>query len=58
MAKKPREGGAKSCVCSLCGAEAVSPPGKRHRRCSGNNGSAPKPKGTEKMPSVNRGTWT
>lgn len=26
---------AKPCICSICGVEAVSIPGTRHRRCSG-----------------------
>lgn len=57
MAKKPRDSGAKNCVCTLCGAEAVSPPGKRHRRCSGNAGTPPRDKTSPKMPIVNRGVW-
>lgn len=57
MAKKPRDSGTKNCVCSLCGAESVTPPGKRHRRCSGNGGSQPKMKTEVKMPKANRGVW-
>jgi hypothetical protein len=42
--------------CNVCGVVAVSTPGKRHRRCSGQPGNLIRNK-HDTLPSAVRGTW-
>ena len=46
------------CICDLCGCEATSTPGTKHRRCSGEGNSVPRPKRAERLPIAKRGTWS
>lgn len=47
----------KNCMCDVCGAEAHSFPGKKHRRCSGNpEHNEPVGRG-KNIPPAQRGTW-
>jgi len=63
MSKRNHSPNFKACMCSVCGAEAVSSPGKRHRRCTGQKPSgetegpvAIRPK-HQAIPSANKGVW-
>jgi len=44
------------CKCDKCGATAKSIPGKRHRRCPGENGKAIRDK-DKKIAPADRGEW-
>lgn len=61
MSTKRNHGNAgKECMCSLCGATAVSTPNTQHRRCSGQapgENPAPIRKKHDLLPSANRGRW-
>lgn len=46
----------KAVMCSKCNAEAVAPPGTKHRRCSGQEGVPIRPK-YELLAKEARGTW-
>jgi len=62
MAKRNHSPNFKPCMCSTCGAEAVSRPGSQHRRCTGQKhegGDGPvqvRPK-HQNLPKANRGQW-
>ena len=47
-----------SCTCDLCGCEANSIPGTKHRRCSGKGNPVPRPKRVERLAIADRGTWS
>ena len=57
MGRRRVENGCGAAVCSKCKAETASAPkGKRHRRCSGQEGAPPRPKDSP-IPRQERGRW-